>query len=69
MIHLRRLYFKFFKTYERLEMRVFTYREADELLKQNPNKPEEEQWHIAIEEDTNHVYGTVYLERKKRIWE
>lgn len=69
MIHLRRLYFKLFKTYERLELKTFTYTEADALLKKNEGKPEEDQWHIAIEEDTNYNYGIVFLERKKRIWE
>ncbi len=69
MKHLRRLYFKLFKRYERLEMKCFTYKEADDILKKNDSQPEENKWHIAIEEDTNYNYGVVFLERKKRIME
>jgi hypothetical protein len=69
MKQLRKLYYSIFKRYERLELRVFNYAEADKVLKENDSKPEEEKWHLAKEEDDNHFYGYVYLERKKRIWE
>jgi len=65
----RRLYFKVFKRYERLEFMCLNWPEADVLLKENKNKSEEEQWHLAKEEDFNQIYGTVFLERRRRILE
>lgn len=40
------------------EVRLFTYAEADRLLREVPP-----QWKLAPEEDTNRVVGVVYLER------
>ncbi len=66
---LRRIYFKIFKHYKRLEVRLFTYSEADTMMKFSVGKPESDQWVLAKEEDTNFMYGYVYLERKIRITE
>ncbi len=66
---LKKLYYSMFKTYRRLEFKVFSYKDADILLKENEGKSEEEQWHLAKEEDTNTFYGYVCLERKVRVWE
>lgn len=66
---LKRLYYSIFKRYQRLDFGCFLYDEADELIKQNGNKPESEQWVIAKEEDTNFNYGVVCLERRVRIRE
>jgi len=66
---LRRLFFKLFKHYERIEIGYFTYDEGDKRIRQNEGKPEDEQWFLAKEEDTNHAYGIVILERKRRILE
>lgn len=64
---MRKLFFKLFKCYRRLELRIVTYAEGDKLLKESVGKPENEKWRIAREEDTNRVIGLVYLERKERI--
>lgn len=67
---IRRLYFKFFKRYRRLELKCCTYEEGDRLIRQNPGKPESEQWDLAIpEEDHNRAFGMVYLERRERVIE
>lgn len=70
MKRIRKIYFRIFKHYRRLEIRLFEYQGADRLIRQNEGKPESEQWVIAIpEEDTNFAYGYVYLERRERILE
>lgn len=66
---LRRLYFKLFPRYERLEFTCLNWTEADKLIKENRWKPYEQQWQIAKEEDRNNIYGMVFLERRKRITE
>lgn len=67
---IRRFYFRIFKHYKRLEIRLVTYAEGDKLIRQNEGKPESEQWILAIpEEDTNFAYGYVFLERHERILE
>lgn len=54
--------------YKRLELKLVSYPEADKMLKATWNKPEAERWVLATkEEDTNKMYGMVYLERKIRI--
>lgn len=63
----RRLYFRLFKRYERIELKCINWPSADALLKENRHKPEEEQWHIAPEEDHNQMLGAVFLERRRRI--
>lgn len=70
MSYLKKLYYKIFPQYERLELQVFSWEHADRLIKENANKPPEEQWVLAIpEEDNNHFIGVVWLERRKRITE
>lgn len=67
---IKKLYFKLFKRYRRLEMKGFSYKEADALLRANTGKPESEQWHLAKEEDMNIFIGImVFLERRERIVE
>ena len=65
---LKSLYYRVFKRYRRLELRVCTYEEASALLREQgiPGNPDEG-WRIAREEDRNHVIGVVYLERRERI--
>lgn len=69
MKYLRKLYYRWFPTYERLEMKLFSYREGDALLKENDSKPDDQKWHLAKEEDANQNYGFVYLERRRRVIE
>jgi len=66
---IKQLYYRIFKTYVVLETRLVTYSEGDKLIKESANKPDWEKWVLAKEEDTNSVYGTVYLCRKFRIVE
>ena len=65
---LKSLYYRIFKRYRRLELRVCTYEEASALLQEQgiPGNPGEG-WRIAIEEGSNHVIGVVYMERRERI--
>lgn len=42
----------------RLELKYCTYAEADQLIRSTQGA-----WTIAPEEDQNHVFGMVYLER------
>lgn len=63
---IRETYYRVFKRYERVELKFVTYKEADKLLKESKGKHEEEVWVLAKEEDSNKVYGMVYLERRKR---
>lgn len=70
MKKLKRLYYRMFKRYRRLEVRCFCWAEADDLLRHNLGKPESEQWRIAArEEDRNRAIGVVFLERVERKWE
>ena len=65
---LRKLYYKIFPTYRRLELKFVNYSEGDKLIRQSAGKPESEKWVIAKpEEDRNRRLGMVYLERKERI--
>jgi hypothetical protein len=43
---------------KRLELRYLSYAEADRLIRETQGA-----WTIAPEEDGNHVFGMVYLER------
>ena len=67
---LRRLYFRIFKRYRRLEFRAVSYAEGDKLIRASVGKPESETWVLAIpEEDNNRAFGlVVMLERRERIW-
>jgi len=70
MKRLRRLYYRIFKRYRRLDLQFCTYAAGDILIRATADCPEKEQWVLAIpEEDHNHVFGMVYLERKERITE
>lgn len=65
---IRKLYFKIFKRYRRLEIRVVSYAEGDRLIRGNAAKPAREQWVLAIpEEDNNGMLNIVFLERRERI--
>jgi hypothetical protein len=65
---LRRLYFKIFKRFRRLELRAVSYAVADRLILESVGKPESETWVLAFpEEDYNRVFGLVFLERRERI--
>lgn len=64
---MKKLFYKIFKRYKRLELKFCSWDEGDRLIKANQFGIEEEQWHIANEEDNNKSIGWVWLERKKRI--
>lgn len=64
---MKKLFYKIFKRYRRLELKFVIWPEADKMIKANEGKPASEQWVIAKEEDTNKAYGYVFLERKERI--
>lgn len=67
---LHQWFFRWFPHYERLELRVVSYPEADQLIRNSEGQPEAEQWVIAREEDKNRAYGVcVFLERRRRILE
>jgi antitoxin component YwqK of YwqJK toxin-antitoxin module len=63
---IRKLYYRLFKRYRRIEMKFVTYAEADKLMRKVILSPTDE-WHLAKEEDKNSVTGMVYIERKERI--
>ena len=69
MKRLRRIYYKLFPVYKRIDMQSFSWEQGDLLIRQNAHKPLEEQWHIAPEEDLNRDYDMVFLEKKIRITE
>ncbi len=64
---IRRVWFKIFPTYKRLELKFCKYSEADALMRLNEKNPEEQQWRLAKEEDKNFQPGMVYIERRVRI--
>lgn len=66
-MRLRQLYYRIFKRYRRLELRICGYSEADVLIREGVGKPEHEQWVLAREEDSNRVPGMVWLERRERV--
>ncbi len=65
---LRIWYYLLVPTYRRLDLKLCSYAEANLLIKTNCVAAEEDQWHIAKEEDDNRHYGYVWLERKERIY-
>lgn len=66
---LKKIYYKFFPTYNVLETKFVTYSQGEMLLRNSTNKPESEKWVLAKEEDTNRIIGMVYLCRRVRIHE
>ena len=67
---IRRLYYRLFTTYKRLELRKCSYAEGDALVTGSFFKDEAEQWQLAIpEEDKNQAFDVVFLERRVRIRE
>jgi hypothetical protein len=64
---LRKLYYKIFKRYRRLEFELVPYAEAAFRIHESVGKTESEQWVIAPEEDNNYRPLMVYVERKERI--
>ncbi len=69
MKRLRRIYFKLFPTYKEIEVKCFTWAQADDLMKSEIGKPAKERWAISKEEDNNPTFDMVYLCRKERITE
>ncbi len=53
--------------YERIEIVLISYHDADRLIRGNPGKAEADQWRIAKEEDGNQQIGLVWIERRRRI--
>lgn len=67
---LARLYYKLFPHYRVVERRVFSYREADEIIRLTCRLPESDRWAIDdFYEDLNSLQNIVYLCRKERITE
>ena len=65
---LRRLYYRLFTRYKRLELRKCSYAEGDDLITTTFHLDEPLQWQIAVpEEDKNQAFNVVFLERKVRI--
>jgi hypothetical protein len=70
MNFLRRLYYRLFTAYKRLEIRRCSWAEGDALIRDTFNLAEPLQWQLALpEEDKNHAFDVVFLERKVRIRE
>ncbi len=67
MKFIKRTYYKLFITHKVLETKFVTYEEGDKILRETHDKPEEQKWVLAEEEDTNRIPGMVYLCRKVRI--
>lgn len=63
----RKLFYRVFKCYMRLELRFISYGEADRLIRESANLPEDQRWEIAREEDHNRLIGKVFIERRVRI--
>jgi hypothetical protein len=73
---LRRIFFRVLHTEDRIEIRHFTWKEANALLAQNPDKPDEEKWHVASMPEVglprpipDRIVGRVFLERRRRLRE
>lgn len=64
---LKKLYYKIFKTYKVFQTCLVDYEEADKMIKESANKPEEWQWVLSDKEDANKVFGMVWLCRRVRI--
>ena len=62
---IRKWFFSVFRFYRRIELRMFSYSEADQLLKDTHGC--DEFWRLANEEDTNFCIGVVWMEKVKRI--
>ncbi len=58
---LRRLYYRIFARYRRIDTCFVNYTEGDRLIRLNSG------WRIATEEDRNWQVGMVYLEKVERI--
>jgi hypothetical protein len=67
MKSLKRLFYRVFKCYRRLELRRVSWNEGNDLIRATHTLSESEQWRIAPEEDTNKEPFTVCLERRARI--
>lgn len=66
-IRLRKLWYRVFKKYRRLELRCLCYSDADKLIRATEHKLESERWEIAEEENRNPIVGVVWMERRERI--
>lgn len=70
MKRLKRLYYRMFPTYRKMDTAFVSYNTANEMILRSDGKPEREQWGIDIHhEDMNTSPGFVYLCRRERIWE
>ena len=65
----RKTFYRVFKCYVRLELRFVSYGEADRLIRETADLPEDQQWVIAREEDHNRIIGKAFIERRIRITE
>lgn len=66
-LDMKKLFYKIFKRYKVLETKFVTYDEGGEMIRATHDKPENEKWVLAKEEDTNQMIGMVYLCRRVRI--
>ena len=64
---LKRIYYRVFPHYRRLESGLFDYATANKMIRGNEGKPDSECWVIANEEDHNTSRAIVFLERRERI--
>lgn len=64
---LKKLYYRLFKRYRRIELRVCTWEEASDMIELNIWKEEKYRWILALEENYNCHPGIVYMERRERI--
>lgn len=64
---LRRLLLRIFPRFERLDLQVMSYSDADKRLRAEGGRQDGPFWRIAKEEDTNRAIGYVYLERVRRV--
>jgi hypothetical protein len=68
-ISMKKIFYKIFKRYKVLETKFVTYKEGDKMCRDTHDKPEEEKWVLAKEEDSNRIIGMVYLCRRVRLME
>lgn len=69
MKFLRRIFYRVFPRYTRLELVCLSWSDAEKLLIEFAGDTGPGQWRIAPEEDHNETLGVVWLERRVRITE
>lgn len=56
------------KQYRRLEFKAVSWPEGDRLIRESAELPESLRWQLALpEEDFNHAFNLVCLERKEEV--